>query len=691
MQSKINWYFNRFAAMSIPEMFYRLRQAFRVFQERKYGLLKGEVNDPHWTSSQAWLAFKGGTSVHFYWDQNRRSELASEILRIYPEGRQATLHTAGFLLEHNIEIFGRSFEFGSLINWQMDPQTRYNWPHTFWAGIATSDASRGGVKWVWELNRHHHILILAKAYFLTNDERYANEALAQISSWIDQNPPLMGINWTSSLELSIRLINWIWVLELTKDSKALTEELFDKVERSISQQATYIFRHLSAYSSGNNHRVGEAAGLAFVGMMVPWLAGAQRWKQTGLEILTQEITNLILPDGGSAEQAPHYLLFILDFYFLIMRLAELNRVSIDPVWPERLRAAARFLQVLMDQQGHIPSIGDNDDAWVVRLDDGLDVNNYHSVLASSAALFRDPDLKSTAIGWDEKSMWLLGEEGKKAYDNLDTVEQKPISCKFEASGYVSMKSACSQVVMDFGPLGYGSMAAHGHADALSIWASIGGEECLVDSGTFAYQEGGIWRSYFRGTSAHNTIRIDGLDQSEMFGPFLWGKKANTRLLHWETQGDYDLIAAEHDGYKKLGITHRRLILFLKPDILVVSDHVLGSGNHKIEQFWHLAPEYKVELNGKRAELAIRQHKKVFEVWSSPLDNLSVVEGQLDPIQGWVSTHYGQKTPAPVLVHFGLSTLPVRVISIIFPGYLSPSLVEQTKNKALMILEKVKSL
>ena len=321
MRSKINWYFNRFVAMPLPEIFYRLRQAVRVLQERNYGLLISAAYDVHWTNLQVWSAFQQGTNTHFYWDQNRRRELASTILKNYPAGRQATVDTAGILLEHCIEIFGRSFEFGKIIDWQIDPQSWNSWPKKFWAAIDTRDATGGGVKWVWELNRHHHILVLAKAYFLTEDERYANEALAQISSWIDQNPPLIGINWTSALELSIRLINWTWILEFTKSSKDLTEELFHKIEHSISQQATYISRHLSAYSSANNHRVGEAAGLAFVGITHPWLTDFEKWKQSGLKILTQETTKLILPDGGYAEQSPHYLLFILDFYLSILQLA----------------------------------------------------------------------------------------------------------------------------------------------------------------------------------------------------------------------------------------------------------------------------------------------------------------------------------------------------------------------------------
>ena len=165
-----------------------------------------------------------------------------------------------------------------------------------------------------------------------------------------------------------------------------------------------------------------------------------------------------------------------------------------------------------------------------------------------------------------------------------------------------------------------------------------------------------------------------------------GGKAHTRVLHWEIQNEYDLIAVEHDGYKKSGITHRRTICLLKPDILVVSDQILGKGHHKVEQFWHLAPGYKVEITGKRAALAMQEQKWVFELWSSPFNNLSVVEGQVDPIQGWVSTRYAQKKPAPVLVHSGVSTLPVKLLSVIYPGNFSQSWSEQIQKKTQLILK-----
>jgi hypothetical protein len=319
----------------------------------------------------------------------------------------------------------------------------------------------------------------------------------------------------------------------------------------------------------------------------------------------------------------------------------------------------------MDKQGRIPSIGDNDDAWVVRLNDQPGDNNYQSVINTAAAWLENSDLKKSDLEFDEKSWWLLGEEGRRAFEKLPVSEKRGSTNILRMGGYGVMESASSKVVMDFGSLGYGTMAAHGHADSLGIWANLDGEELLVDSGTFAYQEGGEWRSYFRSTRAHNTVCVDNLDQSEMLGPFLWGKKANTRLIHWDSQNNHSQIIAEHNGYKNLGIIHRRSVLFFHPSILAICDSISGSGIHEIEQNWHLNPKSIIEISNNIALIRTGKICFQFEVLTTSLNNLLVYSGQMNPIQGWVSKNYGVKEPSPVLSCFGNSQLPAQIVSIFY--------------------------
>lgn len=664
MSSRMLWYIRRLRAMSIREIGYRFQQRAIAEWERFRRTARQMPSSE--TLSRAWTEFRTERGVRFFFQWDRKGEIVQQYNKWFPSNGSATLQTASELLEHKFQIFGRKFVLGSPIPWHADPLTGLQWPISHWIDIDIRLADAvGGIKWVWELNRHHHLVTLGKAYFLSGEERFAEEVCSQLEDWIVTNPPYIGVNWTSSLELALRLINWAFTLAFIRQAPALREDLFALVMQSIITQADYISRHLSAYSSANNHLIGEAAGLAVIGLTFPWLPRARFWRDKGLSILTQEIEKQLFPDGVPCEQSTHYLAFVLDFNLLAWRLAELNGFSVPAVWYERLSAACDFIQHLMDEQGNMPAIGDGDDSWVVRLDDRAEANNYQSILATASVLLRRPDLKIGAGQWDEKSYWLLGEEGRGIFETLPriNVNEKIRSRAFRVGGYCVMRNSDRVIVFDCGPLGYLSTAAHGHADALSIIVSVRGKPLLVDPGTYAYHEGGQQRDYFRSTAAHNTVVVDGRNQSEMLGTFLWGRKAEARLLRWEPGTEYDLAVAEHNGYKRQGVIHRRTVFYYKPDWLIVIDDLLGKGEHILEQLWHLSPAYRFDSRPERCVAFIEADDGLFPLFIIELPagfRTKVYLGVKNPMQGWFSRWYGQIEPAPVLSISACSTLPVRL-------------------------------
>ena len=146
-----------------------------------------------------------------------------------------------------------------------------------------------------------------------------------------------------------------------------------------------------------------------------------------------------------------------------------------------------------------------------------------------------------------------------------------------------------RLIVDAGPLGYRAIAAHGHADALAFTLSVGGREFLIDPGTYAYHTQGPWRQYFRGTAAHNTVRVDGVDQSVSGGNFMWLKKAHAGCRRWSTSAERDVFDGWHDGYMRLGdpVFHRRRITLDKPARRFRIDDVLEAcGEHEVELFFH---------------------------------------------------------------------------------------------------------
>lgn len=682
------WYLHRLRAMSLPEIWYRLRQQAIVGLE-KYKVLPTVGLVTHRAKlSELWARFRDERDVHFFFRQNERDTIVQFYQERFASEQDATLRLASDLLQHKLCIFGYEFNLGSQIGWHRDPLTGREWPSVYWADIDIRDGQTvGGVKWVWELNRHHHLVTLGKAYFLSGDERYAQVVCAQLADWVQNNPPYIGINWTSPLELAIRLINWTWALAFVRRSAALTLDLFEAVLQSMAVQAGYVSRHLSAYSSANNHLIGEAAGLAVVGLCFLWLPRAECWRQTGLSILAREVERQIYPDGVPAEQAMAYLGFVLDCNLLAWRLAELNGLDVPQVWYKRLEAACNFICAVMDEGGHVPAIGDSDDAWVVRLDDRPTASNFHSILATAAAMLKRPDFKARAGRWDEKSYWLLGHLGLAAYEALPAHAPPIASQVFKAGGYCVMRAPGRVLTFDCGPLGYLSTAVHGHADALSLMVSVEGQPILVDSGTYVYQEGSAWRDFFRSTAAHNTVVVDGQDQSEMQGTFLWGRKAQASLLQWESGAEYDLAIAEHDGYARLGVIHRRTILFVKPDWCLVVDQLNGQGNHHLEQTWHLPTAACVQINTDGVELIIGDIRAMIAPVDIPEAEVAVRLGEESPMQGWVSPHYGQRRPAPVLSFSGRVDLPVRwVTALCFVT--SRAVLSARREKALGLLNKL---
>ncbi len=659
--------------MEPAEIVHRIGNQINLWRERSTIKKPNYDYTPYPIAVETFKKFKEqGWTNFFNWGEEaiRREQIQSQ----FPDGVRATLEAAAGLLGNNITFFGQTFKLDIPINWFKDPLTGNIWPKAFWAAVDIRDGKTvGGVKWVRELNRHHHFVTLGKAYWLSGEERFAELLCNQFSTWIEQNPPLIGVNWTSALGNAIRVINWIWALQFIYQSPSLSEELFGRIISALVAQVAFISHHLSKYSSANNHLIGEAAGLAFVGLTMPWLHHAKSWQKQGMAILTEEIEKQIYPDGVMAEQAINYLAFDLDFYLLVWQTAVQQNLPIPAIWQERLEAACNFIGHIMDESGGVPAIGDSDDGRVLALDDHPKANRFQSILATAAVLLKRPDFKALAGELDEKSYWLLGESGRITFESLAKKPPQLNSRAFKDGGYYVMRQGNRHLLFDCGPLGYLSLAAHGHADTLSLLLTIGGQPILVDPGTYAYREEGDWRRFFRGTSAHNTIVIDSFDQSEMQGDFLWGRQAKTRILNWQTNDKFDLCTAEHDGYLPLKVTHRRSILFYKPDWILVKDFLDGEGSHQIEQNWHFPKQAQVvkmaEHIMSNASISkifeVKGNKRVIQILTNYIPTLmdNVLEGQTNPIQGWISKQYGHKVPAPVLSVAGNCKLPLNITSL----------------------------
>ncbi|MGH8290952.1 MAG: alginate lyase family protein, partial [Steroidobacteraceae bacterium] len=510
--------------------------------------------------------------------------------------------------------------------WNVDPKTGIEAPLEFGLDLDYRDAARvGDIKYLWEINRHLELVTLAQAWHLSADERYARGARALIDSWLEQCPYPRGANWCASLEHAIRLVNWsfAWHLLGSDDSRLFAGEegraFRSRWLESIYRHCHFIAGHFSRHSSANNHLLGEATGLFIAALTWPLWPESRRWENQARAELAREALLQNFEDGVNREQAIWYHHAVADMLTLAGLQARASGCDFDAGYWKALESMLDFLASIMDVKGGVPAIGDADQGVLVRLVPGcpgLEHGEwrgvYRSLLATGAVLFDRPEFRLKSGGFDEKSRWLLGDAAARRFESLDVARAVlPVRRSFPRGGYYVLGErfetpAEVRIIADAGPLGYLSIAAHAHADALAFTLTVAGEPFLIDPGTYAYHTDRTWRRYFRGTSAHNTVRVDGEDQSLFAGPFLWLRHGDATVEEFACSPALQVLNAHHDGYRRLAdpLRHRREWRYEPSSAtLTVCDELLCCGTHAVEIFWHFAPECRLACEGRQITAA----------------------------------------------------------------------------------------
>ncbi|MGA9997590.1 MAG: alginate lyase family protein, partial [Pyrinomonadaceae bacterium] len=641
--------------------------------------------------------FRSRTSPAFFASfQNREETVAAWRRHFDAQTLEALLDRARRICEGRFDLLGyRDLSFGSPPDFHLEPIAGKRSALVHWSLIDELGADESGdKKIVWELNRQQYFATLGRAYFLTRDESFAETFAAHLKSWMEQNPPKLGVNWLSSLEISFRAISWLWAFYFFKGSASLTPELFLRALKFLYLHAHHLETYLSTYSSPNTHLTGEALGLFYLGTLLPEFRCAARWGKTGREILLAELERHVRPDGVYFEQSSYYQRYTADFYTHFLILSKANGERVEPLLQEKLAALLDHLMWITRPDGTTPFYGDDDGGRLVMLDE-RDSNDFRATLSTGAALFARTDYKHVAGLAAEETLWLTGARGLEAFDALDARAPESTSRAFADGGYYVMRDGWSKtsnfMLIDCGP--HGSLSCgHSHADALSIEVAARGRTLLVDPGTYTYTSSKELRDYFRGTAAHNTLTVDDESSSVPDGPFSWKQKTDARARVWEASERYDYFEGEHNGFARLGETgtHRRSVFFLKNDYWIVRDQIETEGEHRFELNFHFAADARpVETDeGRAAVLEKRDGAQGLEMLSfcARMD-----DGAWRVEDGWVSNCYGKREEARSCVFSQTSNTGAEFVSFLFPrnagqGRVRVERIETTGGRAFEIFD-----
>jgi hypothetical protein len=598
--------------------------------------------DALWTSQQR---------VPFFLSPADRDAWAAAFRARYPDRVASVIDAADRVLRHEFDLLGSGcVSLGASLPWHSDFKTGREWPLQYSPDIDYAELDRPtDVKVPWELSRCQHFTVLGEAYWLTGDERYAQEFVSEVQDWITRNPLDRGVNWACAMDVALRAVSWIWGFYFMSGSAACAGEAFrGAFLRALYFHGEHVATHIERSDVNGNHYLCDAVGLVFIGSFFRSIAKGRRWLETGREMIASEIFNQTSEDGVDFEKSTPYHRLVLEAFLTCGVLLEHHGEPFAPGWLLRLERMVEFVEAYVKPDGRVPLVGDADDGRIQKLGT-QPINDHRYLLSAGAALFSRADFKRSAGQFADESFWLLGPSGASAFDAIEEMAPPPGSKAFPGGGFYVLRTDRAHVFVDCGEVGMLGRGGHGHNDILGFEVWLDGMNLFTDCGAYLYTASREWRNRFRSTAFHNVVQVDGEELNRFISPEnLWQFHDDARPIDvvWECGSGVDYFRGSHTGYLRLTppVTVTREIALVKdgPDV-IVRDTVGGEGTRELVWRFHLDPAVAAEIVSGSVRLSSPGREAWLQLVGGPRDMTTTIES------GWSSPSYGMRDEIRVVV------------------------------------------
>ena len=476
------------------------------------------------------------------------------------------INQADEICSHVFSLLGSGKVKLDPIDWHLDFKSSYRWnPKKYFKLIEPGPKIGVDIKVPWELSRCQHFVVLGQAYWLTGNNKYAQEILNEIEDWIRQNPYPYGVNWRCPMEAGIRAVNWIVGVYFLCDSLYLSDDFLIKLVKSIYQHATHIINNLEkCQEHTNNHYLADIVGLLFISVAFPQFKDADEWKKFAVQEMIAEMQKQVNSDGTDFEGSTAYHRLALEMFFYGYLLCSRNNIVMPENFVHQLWNMFKVTLNIIKPNGNIPQIGDNDNGRFIKFSEG-NILDHTYLLGIASILFSDSQFKVDSLEDLEDAVWLFGRKGLDEYKSLELQKYPCIPISFDTGGWYVLKNDEAYLFVVCNK----NNGGHFHNDKLSFEMNIKGLDFFVDCGTYSYtsepQEGNI----FRNTRSHNTIVYAKSEQNVIFysNKAVLFLKDKTNAICLAFAKDYFL--GEHFGY---GFKHQREMI-LKDNECIINDLV----------------------------------------------------------------------------------------------------------------------
>lgn len=611
-----------------------------------------------------------------------RSRYLALLRQLDPAAPGLIVAQADAARQQTFDLLGSGpLQFTGEIDWHTDAQTGQGWPaHRYYRRIRPA-AFPGGpdIKFPWELSRGQQFARLGQAYWLTQNDAYAQAFVRQIEHWIAHNPWPFGVNWACAMDVALRAVGWLWGYYFFAQAPALSAEFRPTLLASLLQHGRHIAQNLERTGPVvANHYLANLLGLLFLGLQLPPSRETRRWRQFAAQELAQEMARQVLADGVNFEASVSYHRLAVEIFLTAALLARRHNRPFSPAYEAKLQKMLAFVQAITKPDGTVPLLGDSDNGRVQRLavwpapqQEWLD---HRYLLGIGAALWDDPALAQLPPDQWQEALWLLGPgavqraQAQVQVQALPRPTATPGSRAFPDGGVYVMRHENLYFCISAGGVGQGGNGGHAHSHPLSFELASGQQSWLIDPGTYTYTADYPARNRFRATAQHNTIRVDGQEANRFDSHNLFAMQDDARpqVTAWRTTPGWDFFQASHRGYQRLAqpVSHQRQVLFHKAGgFWLIRDWLSGAGVHRLEQFFHWA-QVDVQPHPSLPLAVFAQNRQGQGLLLLPLQTggLSCHISQAE-----ISPSYGVRLPAPLLRYEKQAALPAEFVTVLLPA------------------------
>jgi len=594
-------------------------------------------------------------------DFTMKEEIVKMLKTDYPEVVRNIVSEADRVCDGIFSIMGSGDKRLEPMDWHLDFKSGYRWnPKTYYKDIKYPVKVWKGadIKIPWEISRFNYLTLLGQAYWLSDDEKYARKFVSLISDWIVKNPVKQGLNWNSTIEVGIRVANWILAWYFFKDSKSITPGFLARFLRSLITHGRFIKSNLE-YTEAltSNHYISNIVGLFCLGLFLPEFREAEGWLTFSKRELEKEMQKQVYSDGMDFEASTCYHRFVVELFFYPSLLARLNGIDFSSDYLSRLKKMFDFILCALKPNGKMPQIGDNDSGRLYKFEVGdKEVLDMRYLLNLGLIFFMESKYKIKEFGLCPEVLWIFGPEGLGEWREMPERTIANLKSKsFLDAGIYIMRKGKNYLIASSGPNGQNGNGGHSHNDKLSFEFFIDGEDIFVDPGTYVYTSYPMWREKFRSTRFHSTVMVDEKEQNRFLTLFSMREEAKPKVIKWEANDELEVFIGEHYGYTRLSdeIIHQRTIKFFKEDVRwEFQDKIYNmknrfSNKHLIQWSLILHPDIGLEDS---STLRTKQGRRIKIV----LENGLKVHQEDD----WYSPEYGIKIPTKKLSWQVLTDKPI---------------------------------